>query len=94
MSSTRPRAEKMITGRDRVRATWPGVRLVHTADGFGSPSLKRSTYAWNARATNMPRKGFKLFFKSKVPGAGYDDPLLSPDQVLGLVPSPELIIYQ
>lgn len=87
-------AEKMIAGRDKVRADWPGVRLIHTADGFGSPALKRSTYAWNARATNMPRKGFKLFFKTDVPGAGFDDPLLSPAEVLSLKPAPQLVIYQ
>ena len=85
---------KMITDRQKVRADWAGVRLIHTSDGFGSPAHKRNAYAWNARATNMPRKGFKLFFKSDVPGAGYDQPLLSPAQVLALDPQPELVIYQ
>jgi hypothetical protein len=86
--------EKMIAGRDRVRADFERVLLIHTADGFGSPALKRLTYANNARATNMPIKGFKLFFKTTVEGAGYDEPLLTPPEVLALDPLPSLIIYQ
>jgi hypothetical protein len=42
----------------------------------------------------MPLKGFKLFFKTTVEGAGYDDPLLLPAEVLALDPRPRLIIYQ
>jgi hypothetical protein len=85
---------KMIEGRDKVRADYDGVLLVHTADGFGSPALKRMTYSYNARALNLPIKGFKLFFKTTVQGAGYDDPLLLPEDVLALQPSPRLVIYQ
>lgn len=86
--------EGMILGRERVRADYEGVILIHTADGFGSPALKRLTYSHNARAGNMPIKGFKLFFYTDVTGAGYDDPLLSPLEVLALKPEPSLIIYQ
>lgn len=85
---------KMITGRERVSATYPGVNLIHTSDGFGSPSLKRDTYSYNAGASNIPLKGFKLFFKTTTPGAGYDEPLLTPPEVLALEPQPSLIIYQ
>jgi hypothetical protein len=85
---------KMISGRERVRADYDGVLLVHTADGFGSPAVKRASYANNARAINMPVKGFKLFFKTTVKGAGYDIPLLLPADVIALDPSPRLIIYQ
>jgi hypothetical protein len=85
---------KMIAGRERVRADYDGVVLVHTADGFGSPALKRMSYAFNSKALNLPIKGFKLFFKTTVQGAGYDDPLLLPAEVLALEPSPRLVIYQ
>ncbi len=85
---------KMIQGRERVRADYERVILIHTADGFGAPALKRNTYAFNALATNMPVKGFKLFFKSGYPGAGYDEPLLTPPEVIALDPMPRLIIYQ
>lgn len=84
----------MIQGRDRVRADNERVLLVHTADGFGPPALKKNAYALNALAGNMPLKGFKLFFKTTVPGAGYDNPLLTPPEVLALTPRPVLIIYQ
>jgi hypothetical protein len=85
---------KMISQREKVKADYDKVLLVHTADGFGSPTLKRATYANNAKATNMPLKGFKLFFKSEVEGAGYDYPLLLPEEVLALDPRPSLVIYQ
>jgi len=85
---------KMIGDREKVRADYEGVLLVHTADGFGPPALKRASYAFNSRALNMPLKGFKLFFKTTVEGAGYDDPLLLPTEVLALDPRPRLIIYQ
>jgi hypothetical protein len=85
---------RMIAEREKVRADYDGVLLVHTADGFGPPALKRHSYSFNARAGNMPLKGFKLFFRTEVEGAGYDDPLLLPAEVLALEPSPRLIIYQ
>jgi hypothetical protein len=86
--------DRMIADREKVRADYDGVLLVHTADGFGPPALKRSSYSSNVRAENMPLKGFKLFFKTDVEGAGYDDPLLLPADVLALEPRPRLVIYQ
>jgi hypothetical protein len=85
---------RMISNRERVETGYEGVRLVHCADGFGSPSLKRESYAANAQATNMPIKGFKLFYNFNIPNAGYDSPLLSPSEVLSLNPRPYLIMYQ
>lgn len=86
--------EKMIRDRPTVRADYDRVLLVHTADGFGSPAVKMNSYRLNARADNMPVKGFKLFFKSSFPLAGYDDPLLTPEQVMAIEPRPSLIMYQ
>jgi len=86
--------DKMISNRELVRADLDRVLLVHTADGFGSPAVKRNSYALNSKAGNMPIKGFKLFFKSDFPLAGYDSPLLSPAEVMALDPRPSLIIYQ
>lgn len=84
----------MIRDQSSVRADFARVALVHTADGFGPPALKRNTYAWNAKQSNMPIKGFKLFFKSKVPGAGSDDPLMRPEEVWALEPKPLVVMYQ
>ena len=86
--------EKMIRDRTAVRSDFDRVLLIHMMDGFGNPALKKSSYAMNARASNLPLKGFKLFFKSDVPGAGYDDPLMTPQEILALNPTPVLIMYQ
>jgi hypothetical protein len=85
---------RMIQDREKVKSDFTRVRLVHCADGFGSPSLKAASYAYNAQATNMPIKGFKLFYNFGIPGAGYDHPLLTPKQVLELNPRPYIIMYQ
>jgi hypothetical protein len=84
----------MIQRREAVQAGRDKVRLIHCADGFGSPGQKRDAYAANALARNMPLKGFKLFYNFEIPGAGYDSPLLSPAQVYSLNPRPYLIMYQ
>jgi len=84
----------MIRDSQVVRAGFDRVVLVHTADGFGSPPLKKNTYANNARSLNMPVKGFKLFFESKVIGAGWDQPLMRPEEVLALDPMPMVVMYQ
>jgi hypothetical protein len=84
----------MIRQREVVEAGFDRVTLVHTADGFGSPALKRHSYGHNAKAANIPVKGFKLFFESKVPGAGWDSPLMMPEEVLALEPLPLVIMYQ
>ncbi|MDR0629063.1 MAG: hypothetical protein LBG24_05410 [Treponema sp.] len=85
---------RMIRNREQVRTNFQRVRLVHCADGFGPPHLKRDSYAFNAQAFNMPVKGFKLFYNFSIPGAGYDNPLLSPKQVFELTPRPYVIMYQ
>lgn len=84
----------MIQDVASVKADFDRVVLVHTADGFGPPTLKKSTYAFNARIANMPVKGFKLFFESKVVGAGWDNPLMKPEDVIALDPMPLVVMYQ
>ena len=85
---------RMIQNREAVKSDFARVRLVHCADGFGAPSLKAASYAYNAQAANMPIKGFKLFYNFGIPGAGYDHPLLTPKQVIELNPRPYIIMYQ
>jgi hypothetical protein len=85
---------RMIQDREKVQSNLDRVKLVHCADGFGNPSLKRKAYAYNAQAVNMPIKGFKLFYNLGIPGAGFDDPILSPQEVLELDPRPYLVMYQ
>jgi hypothetical protein len=85
---------RMIRNRETVKSDFRRVRLVHCADGFGAPHLKRSAYAYNAEAANIPVKGFKLFYNFNIPGAGYDSPLLTPKEVYALTPRPYIIMYQ
>jgi hypothetical protein len=85
---------RMISNRNQVKTGSDRVRLIHCADGFGSPSVKKQSYAYNAQARNMPLKAFKLFYNFGIPGAGYDNPLLSPEEVYALNPRPYLIMYQ
>jgi hypothetical protein len=84
---------RMIGSRPDVKSNFQKIRLVLCADGFGSPPMKRSSYAFNARATNIPIKGFKLFYEG-MPGAGFDYPLMSPKDVYDLNPRPYVIMYQ
>jgi len=84
----------MIRNRAAIRSDFNRVRLIHCADGFGSPALKRNTYAYNALANNMPIKAFKLFYNLGIPGAGYDEPLMMPKDVYNLNPRPYIIMYQ
>ena len=85
---------RMISHREKVKSNFSRVRLIHCADGFGSPQEKRLAYAFNAQAVNMPIKGFKLFYNFDIPGAGYDYPLLSPKEVFELRPRPYIVMYQ
>jgi len=85
---------RMITNREVVRTNFERVRLVHSADGIGNPHQKRDSYAFNAQARNMPVKSFKLFYNFEIPGAGFDNPLMSPRDVMGLNPRPYVIMYQ
>jgi hypothetical protein len=85
---------RMIQDREKVATNYEGVQLVHCADGFGKPAVKRDSYTYNALARNMPVKGFKLFYNFNIPGAGYDNPLMTPKEVYALNPRPYVIIYQ
>ena len=84
----------MIKNRKDVRTDLNRIRLIHCADGFGSPKIKKETYAYNALASNIPLKAFKLFYNFNIPGAGFDDPIMTPADVYSLRPRPFIIMYQ
>ncbi len=84
----------MIREAETLRADFDRVHLVHCADGFGNPAVKLEAYQRNAAKTNLPLKGYKLFYESGYPGAGFDKPLMSPAQVMALSPAPALVMYQ
>jgi len=85
---------RMIDERELVRSDFPRVRLIHHADGFGSPPQKRDSFRFNAIAGNMPLKGFKLFYPKSWRDGGFDVPLMSPAEVMQLDPVPVYIQYQ
>ncbi|GMO49606.1 MAG: hypothetical protein Ta2G_06640 [Termitinemataceae bacterium] len=86
--------EVMIKNRKIIRSDFENIRLVHCMDGVGTPGQKLDTYKFNALATNMPIKAFKLFYDFKLPGVLVDTPLLTPKQVYSLEPRPYIIMYQ
>jgi len=69
------------------------VRLVHNISGIGTPTEKRATYAFGAQFTNMPVKGFKLWYDFGIVGHT-DVPLMAPQEVMSLNPRPYVIMYQ
>ena len=69
----------------------PGVVVIKSVDGIGSPAEKTST--WNRLVARLPavlHPGFKLFFAED----RRSGPLMSPAQVLALHPTPEYVLYE
>lgn len=77
---------KMLTNASRIRRD-PNVQVVVDMDGFGSPSLKHSTWRIVVQRDPVQYTGFKLFYKN-------DKPMLTPSQVITLYPSPVYVQYQ
>jgi hypothetical protein len=78
--------EDMIRGKNEL-APIPGVQLVIDADGYGAPELKTAVYNFLVRDEPVEFAGVKLFY-------GQDVPLMTPQEILALVPAPDVIIYQ
>ena len=56
-------------------------------DGFGAPAAKIGDYRIFDKQQLIQYHGFKLFYR-------WDSPLMSPGDVLGLVPAPLMVMYQ
>jgi hypothetical protein len=78
--------EDMISGKERL-APYPGVQLVIDADGYGVPELKTAVYNFLVRDEPVEFGGVKLFYRQDVP-------VMSAQEILALVPSPDVVIYQ
>jgi hypothetical protein len=76
----------MITNAELIEPD-PRVQLVVVMDGFGGPAAKISKYNTFIRDAGLDFGGIKLFYT-------HDLPLLEPEDVLGLEPAPDVIIYQ
>jgi hypothetical protein len=78
--------ESMVTNAWEI-AHDPNVQVVVTMDGFGAPALKQAQYRSYVHDEGVGYSGIKLFYH-------HDNPLLTPPQVVGLDPHPDVVIYQ
>lgn len=67
------------------------VQVVLNMDGWGAPTLKRSTYRSFVAPVGEVYKGFKLFYKNDTREGSR---LMTPEEVLRLTPPPIYIQYQ
>lgn len=71
---------------------YPRVIQIKSVDGIGSPGAKIGTY--NGVAAGVPphvMMGFKLFYEEDVATSGV---LMSPAEVLAIVPTPVYVLYE
>lgn len=78
--------EGMIRNSETL-APVEGVQLLIEFDGFGDPANKTVGYNMFIRDRPIQFGGIKLFYRQ-------DDPLMTPAEIVGLSPSPDLVIYQ
>ena len=75
-----------ISNKEKIEPV-DGVDFVLEVDGWGPPEDKLATYGVIAGPPLIEYYGFKLWYDQ-------DDPIMTPQQVLALNPSPDVIIYQ
>ena len=80
----------MVPDAESIHPT-PRVQVVMDMDGWGPPWLKFDSYRDYIVAHPVEFTGFKLFFHNDVKGG---DPILTPLEVLRLLPRPLYIQYQ
>jgi hypothetical protein len=81
---------KMVLGASQIKLD-PRVQIVMDMDGWGPPWLKFDSYRDYEVAEPVEFTGFKLFFHNDVRKG---DALLTPAEVLRLIPRPLYIQYQ
>lgn len=77
--------DEMLPDKENI-VDYPHVELVIDSDGFGGPDKVRD-YQHYASEPGFEYGGFKLY-------RNWDNPLLSPAEVMGLAPPPAVVIYQ
>src|SRR5690606_26692649 len=80
----------MVRNTDDIRLD-PRVQIVMHMDGWGAPWLKYDSYREFILRDPVQFTGFKLFYKNDTRGG---DPLLTPMELVQLVPAPVYIQYQ
>ncbi len=77
---------------ESVLAAHPGVVLIKSVDGLGPKGSKIKTYNFLVKGMpSMVHAGFKLFFDEDKTNGGK---LMTPEDVLGLTPEPEYVMYE
>jgi hypothetical protein len=76
----------MIRNRERLKRR-RSVAIVLNVDGFGDQPNKIAKYHEFTPRRARFNRGFKLFYKE-------DTSLMTPRQVLGLRPRPDLVVYE
>ncbi|MGV3639212.1 MAG: hypothetical protein ACO1NZ_01760 [Adhaeribacter sp.] len=83
--------QRMVTNYKQIKLD-PRVQVVMHMDGWGSKSLKRSTYRSYIQKEPVQYTGFKVFYKNDVRKKGWA--LMTPADILALKPQPVYIQYQ
>ena len=76
----------VVTNKDLLEPL-PNVQIAVHADGFGTPEAKLSKYDLLIRNEPVQYGGFKVFYRQDVP-------VLTPEEVLDIEPSPAVVTYQ
>jgi hypothetical protein len=86
--------QDMVTNYKEI-APLPEVEIVMDMDGFGTPVKKMTTYQDFIADEPVQFTGFKLFYKNDaIPSIAGSDHLMTPSEVLKLIPQPSFIQYQ
>lgn len=80
----------MVTNSRKI-VLRPEVQIVMNMDGWGPPWLKRDSYRDYIIAEPVQYTGFKLFYHNDTKKG---DPLMTPEDLLRLVPKPIYVQYQ
>ncbi len=70
----------------------PEVQIVMNMDGWGEPTLKKSTYLLYIKKEPVQFTGFKLFYKNDLKKS--PNVLMTPTELMKLIPRPIYIQYQ
>jgi hypothetical protein len=83
--------EKMVTNYKQI-VPLPEVQIVMDMDGWGFPGQKKRTYRDVIESEPVQFTGLKLFYKNDL----LQDPkkMMTPEEILKLIPSPSYIQYQ
>jgi hypothetical protein len=81
-----------VVKKEDVIKPAPGVAIIKSIDGYGNKWVKANTYAFLIKTTPTGvHPGFKLFFDEDTRNG---QQLMSPKEVMKLVPVPEYVMYE